>query len=306
MRLSTRQAQVVLVLITLALFAFAATARANGESHIYFFTQPSCPPCRQVEAQIDRLQQAKYPVTTVNFQANPKWAEQFGIARTPTTIITNGNQVVFRQEGYISAEELAEKFRSLNAKRPESSASTANQNTAAQNAAPQTATTQTGNENWQNDSPAATTAAYSNSESFDQVPPQQRAMQATVRLKVEDPEGTSYATGTVIHSHGGEALVVTCGHVFRDSKGTGVISADFGFAQGNKQTVPGKLLYYDADHRDIALVAITPGVEIPPVIIAPRGMQTQRGDQLFSVGCDRGADPTIRKHTMKRTAKYNG
>ena len=37
---------------------------------------------------------------------------------------------------------------------------------------------------------------------------EQVALHATVRISVEDPEGTSFATGTIIHAHGGEAFVV--------------------------------------------------------------------------------------------------
>ena len=81
-------------------------------------------------------------------------------------------------------------------------------------------------------------------------------MDATVRLKVEDPQGISYATGTVIHGHNGEYLLMTCGHVFRESAGKGEITAEFGFENGELETAPGQLISYDAKARDVALVAI--------------------------------------------------
>ena len=49
---------------------------------------------------------------------------------------------------------------------------------------------------------------------------------ASVRLRVEDPDGRSCGSGTIIDSRGGEALVLTCGHIFRDSHGKGRIEVD--------------------------------------------------------------------------------
>ena len=50
---------------------------------------------------------------------------------------------------------------------------------------------------------------------------------AGVRLRVEDPQGHSCGSGTIIDARAGsEALVLTCGHLFRDSKGTGKIDVD--------------------------------------------------------------------------------
>ncbi len=132
------------------------------------------------------------------------------------------------------------------------------------------------------------------------------ALQATVRLKVEDPEGISYATGTVIHSHGGESLVMTCGHVFRDSRGKGVITAEYGFDTGQLKTGPGELISYDAKARDIAVVAIRTPVPITPVPIAPREATVERGNDIFSLGCDHGQSPTIRHSQIKNRAAYDG
>ena len=43
----------------------------------------------------------------------------------------------------------------------------------------------------------------------------QRAQAATVRLRVHDGRGYGAGTGTIIDVHGDEALVLTCGHLFR-------------------------------------------------------------------------------------------
>lgn len=132
----------------------------------------------------------------------------------------------------------------------------------------------------------------------------QTALQATVRIHVEDPAGQSVGTGTVIDTHDGEALVITCGHLFRDSKGKGIISVDL-FAGGTSQTVRGQLVGFDLE-RDLGLISIVPSVEIRPVRVAPRGFAIQRGDTVFSVGCNHGADPTVMASQVTAIDKYLG
>ena len=73
---------------------------------------------------------------------------------------------------------------------------------------------------------------------------------ASVRLRVEDPQGHSCGSGTIIDARaGGEALVLTCGHLFRDSKGTGKIEVDV-YGPAPAVRVPGRLVAYDLE-RDV-------------------------------------------------------
>ena len=61
-------------------------------------------------------------------------------------------------------------------------------------------------------------------------------MAASVRLRVEDRGGRSCGSGTIIDSRDGEALVATCGHLFREYDGKGAINVDL-FNSGSPQTV---------------------------------------------------------------------
>src|SRR5690606_20861721 len=78
---------------------------------------------------------------------------------------------------------------------------------------------------------------------------------SSVRLTISDPQGISYGSGTIIDARGGEALVLTCGHIFRDSQGKGEISVDL-LVPGGPQKLPGKIVAYDDKHSDIGLVSI--------------------------------------------------
>lgn len=131
-----------------------------------------------------------------------------------------------------------------------------------------------------------------------------RYMAASVRLKVIDDRGHGWATGTIIAGTGAHTLVVTCGHVFRESQGQGRIEVDV-FGQESKRGLPGRLLGYDVE-RDVALVA----VEIPggytAVPIAPEGHVARQGESVMSVGCDHGAAPSPRVSTLNGLNKFAG
>lgn len=134
--------------------------------------------------------------------------------------------------------------------------------------------------------------------------PAERALAATVRLKVEDPAGVSFGTGTIIDTLEDEALVVTCGHIFRDSQGKGKISVDLHTASGGSP-VPGQLISFDLT-RDIALVSIRPGVKVTPVPVAPSADRVVEGTRVFSIGCDHGRDPSVHECRITALNKFVG
>ena len=84
---------------------------------------------------------------------------------------------------------------------------------------------------------------------------------SSVRLRVDDANGHSYGTGTIIDSRSGEALVITCGHLFRDSKGKGPVMVELFTATPDGARVvaqvPGQIIDFNLD-RDIGLVSIRP------------------------------------------------
>ena len=130
-----------------------------------------------------------------------------------------------------------------------------------------------------------------------------RARAASVRLRVEDASGYSFGTGTIIDQHEQEALVITCGHLFRSSGGRGKITADL--FVGPTRSVEGQLLAYDLE-RDVALVSLHGCPPVEPAVVAPPGHVVRPGDVVFTVGCDRGAEPTIQASRITAVNKYRG
>jgi thiol-disulfide isomerase/thioredoxin len=127
---------------------------------------------------------------------------------------------------------------------------------------------------------------------------------ATARLLVEDSHGVSRGTGTVIDCRQGEALILTCGHIFRDSQGKGRVEVDL-FGADGPRGVAGQVVSWDLK-RDLALVSIFTDRQIEPVRVGGAGRSTQAGESVVTVGCDGGDDPTIHHSRVTAVDKYLG
>jgi len=131
-----------------------------------------------------------------------------------------------------------------------------------------------------------------------------KLLSATARLRVEDGTGVSRGTGTVIDCRQGEALILTCGHIFRDSDGKGRVEVDL-FAPGGPRGVAGQIVAWDLK-RDLALVSIFTDVPLEAVRVGSPERTVKPGDTVVTVGCDGGADPTVHHSRITAVNKYLG
>ena len=136
------------------------------------------------------------------------------------------------------------------------------------------------------------------------VPLETRLMQASVRIRVDDPQGRSVGSGTIIDTEGNQALVVTCGHIFRESKGRGSIEVDL-FGPGAPRTVKGQLIGYNLEN-DVALVCIEAGGPVTPARVAASAGAYSVGSAVINIGCNHGDDPTLRRSRITSLDKYMG
>jgi len=297
------------------------TLSSAGDTVLLDFSSRWCAPCRQMEPTIQRLTSAGFPVRKIDVDQNPQLAAQFRVTSVPCFVLVTKGREADRVLGVASYARLLQMFEAARAASPP----------------PQLAATEQRDHQIRGQSPGRRLGALSfpdprrllgrnaRAASTSIAPPSDplaanrdsvsgkapvdrtiidRSLAATVRLKVDDPDGRSFGTGTIIDAHGTEALVVTCGHIFRDSRGQGHIQVDL-FAGAAPRTVPGVLISYDLQ-RDIALVSIVPGVSLNPVSVAPAGIAFRPGDSVFSIGCDHGADPTVRESRIASVDKYLG
>jgi len=269
-----------------AVAAFAGT----GDAVLVQFASQSCAPCRAMQPTVSRLVSDGYPVQRIDVDKHLETARQFNVRGVPTFVLLVGNREAGRIEGPASYDRLAAMFQAAQPAQTLSRQPRSPEVALASAEVPIPVSKQT-----------QTTLQPTD---FRGGSPQQAALAASVRLRVEDSTGYGFGTGTIIDTHDDEALVVTCGHLFRESQGKGRIAVEL-FAPGASQPVEGHLIAYDLN-RDIALVSLRPGIVVQAAAIAPPGFSVRKQDQVFTVGCDKGADATVRQSEITAVNKYLG
>ncbi|MDR0328438.1 MAG: serine protease [Planctomycetaceae bacterium] len=126
---------------------------------------------------------------------------------------------------------------------------------------------------------------------------------ASVKLRVDGNNGHDWGTGTIIDTREGEALVLTCAHIFKASNGNGNVEVHL-FGENSTVRVPGLCLFQDAE-IDLAFVAVTLPCPVRAIPIAPASYQIQPTQQVWSVGCDHGGLPTVQAHQVMSVDKVS-
>jgi hypothetical protein len=99
-------------------------------------------------------------------------------------------------------------------------------------------------------------------------------------------------------------LVLTCGHIFRDSQGKGRIEVDV-FGPRGPRGIAGQVVSWDLK-RDLALVSIFTDVPLEPLRVGGVGRATKAGEAVVTVGCDGGSEPTLHRTRVTAVDKYLG
>lgn len=266
---------------------------------LLYFTQAACGPCQQMVPLIDHLIEKSFPIQKVDAQQRPDLVQKFQVSSTPTFVllrdglelkrisgVQNSYQInaLLLDAGYTPDQDILTKPTLLSPMVNFFDRLRPGQRT--RNPEPAQASAQ-----------ASPTMAIAPN---DLTPLEQRALTATARIKVQYGTGgqitTDYGTGTVIHRQGQDILILTCGHLFRENQGRGQLLVELDFSRGSPaETVVGKLLVYDADAADVALVAASTRLPLQPMKLAPSFYRPSPNELLFSVGCDHGQPATVRR-----------
>ncbi len=299
--------------LVIAVSILSGPAALASDAILINFTSDHCGPCRAMQPVLAELENGGVPVRHVDVGSEPQLASRYGIRQTPTFVVMSGGKELTRLVGTRTSQELRDALEvsahgplvqtGTDSRQPDFSAPQTR-------LAPITTAGQFGSLESQlanpnrPSNPAVVAPLSEPMPSMSVADAVQRAQAATVRLRIFDGHGYGAGTGTIIDTHGEEALVLTCGHLFRDTKGEGKIEVDL-FIAGEVKTVIGQLIDYEATDRDIALVAIRPPAPIEPVQVLPASVKVQNGQPAFSFGCDRGDDPSRRDTRITGIDKYN-
>ncbi|MEO9935573.1 trypsin-like peptidase domain-containing protein [Rhodopirellula bahusiensis] len=314
--------------------AIASSASAT-DAVLLEFSSAQCGPCLAMKPVVSELIARGVPVRQVDVDNETHLARRFGIRSTPTYVVLREGKEVTRLLGVQSVGELSAALNQSAAgplipTRSSSTEQAWNEPqtrlaplTSGQNAVDHSPRRAIRKEradsgsnfagDWQSMNNAngsserlvsARDAAMEPMPSMSLAGAIENAKAATVRLRVFDGRGYGAGTGTIIDTNGDEALVLTCGHLFRDGEGKDRIEVDL-FVAGEVRTVEGQVVDYDAGDRDIGLVAIRPGFPVTPVKVIQEGEKVKVGQTAFSYGCDRGDDPSRRDTRITGVDKYN-
>lgn len=278
-----------MTILQAALVACALAAPAGQEETVLLdFTATWCAPCRQMQPVVDRLAAQGYPVRKVDIDHDRATAERFRVSGVPCFVMVVGGRETGRIVGATSYEKLAGLFPAAHG---ESAPNGRSWQLPAVASSALGANPQTG----------GTSAVDKTSIAPDVV---QYLLAATVRIQIDDGDGNSVGTGTIVDSREGEALVLTCGHIFRDSKGQGRVTVDL-YGEGAPQDVPARVIAYDLE-SDVGFLSFRPGMNVAAAKIAPPGHSVRSGDPVVNIGCNHGETATARESRVTTIDKFIG
>lgn len=305
--------------------AFLVAFAGNGsDCQVLHFTADWCQPCQQMAPTISRLKADGWDIQPVDTTQHRDVATRFKVQNLPTIVIISGGREVDRLVGVASYETLSRRIARSARHRPSGQASQLHARQASTAEVQQVEAAQLSPSPPNTSQPPSMvvrgqsearparveSAGFQATRSGSHLSPQQamqRAQAATVRIRVDEPNSTAFGTGTIVHSHGREALVLTCGHLFRNMTPGSQLTVDL-FSASGIQTVPARLVDFKVDQEaeDIGLISFALPYEIEPVSIAPRQIALSVGQPAFSFGCDHGDDPTRHDTQIKHVNRYLG
>ncbi len=130
------------------------------------------------------------------------------------------------------------------------------------------------------------------------------ALQSSVRLILHDDKGRATGSGTVIDCREGEALILTCGHIFREWSDRGRVSVDF-FDDSAERGVSARVVKYDLK-SDVALLAISTRRQLRVSKVASPRTRPQSGEPVLAAGCEHGEDVAPYPSRITKIDRYKG
>jgi len=275
----------------------------SGNAQLFCFSATWCEPCRKMQPVIDRLLREGYPIHSIDIDEQKELARRYQVMAVPSLVLVNSHGKIIDRVDHATT---LEHVRLMLAHYKVVPTTIRGQSPKSLNSGIQPigekSFLQTVDASIKPRSKApATDLADPSGEITDL---EALALAATVCLRIEDETGHSFGSGTIVDVQGQEALVLTCGHIFRESKGKGEIIIDR-FDTKTALPTTGSLISFDLD-LDVALVSMKLTKPITVAKLAEASCHGAARDEIFSVGCDYGQPPTVVRGRINRVNKYLG
>lgn len=294
------------VLSFAALFALANPVSAQQVELLDFYL-PTCGPCKQMAPVVARLEAEGVRVRRVDGSREPQLAAQLRVQSYPTFVLGVDGREAGRVTGATSYEDLR---RLVDSAQPRV-ADRAMSQTFAAGAKPTKGTFAQVGSDLGPGQPAPSRPVQQQPAATVNDPAAGDLLSRAVRLTIAEGSSSSFGTGTIIDARSGEALIVTCAHLFKDANDqpldtAGRLSIELFDRNAHVvERVQGTVVSHDFK-TDVALVAIRPAGAVQAAPVAGSPADTRIGEVTRSVGCDLGADPTVREHRVVDLNRYTG
>jgi len=331
----------VAAIVFAATFAFRLDADSvpmSGSipsSVVLNFSSVRCGPCQQMSPIVSKLARDGYAIRKVDVDQERDLTSRFGITSIPAFVLVVDGREVSRQVGTMTEGDLKQMLARIPAARS-SPATLSNEPIAKAGgsvSAPAPAKAATGEviklADYQDKSknkvslpllggktqgsfvqqPAdrgTNATAARGQQPVATAPADRRApvVAASVRLRGRDASGINYGSGTIIDYRDGRAMILTCGHIFRDLKSDGALEVDLFTAQGVK-TLMGKPIKHDLE-ADVGLLVVQTDLPLTAARVASPDVKVSPGQTVQSVGCGGGDDPTLQSIKVTALNRYLG
>lgn len=331
-------------MIMLLMMAFDGASSSAPDVQLLDFSAGYCGPCQQMVPILQSMEHAGYPIRQIDITEDPELAKRFKVERIPTLVLMVEGKEIERFVGLRSKEELCSSMNQAAAalseqRRKTEAAKTPgpqfvsvetksdtptvkrdveNPDVVERDAAPVEEKRSLGDmfrrmigkgsESSETPSVRGQDPASTGDVAND---PVKTAFAATVRVRVagKSTEDGKYlqdvGTGTIVHSATGQAIILTCAHLFLNiSVQEAVVEIEV-FENGKPVTYPAKLVGGDHD-ADLALLRIQTSKIFPATQLNAGAYEAKPGQEMFSFGCNDGADPTRLDTKLVEINRYNG
>lgn len=263
-----------------------------------------CGPCRQMEPVVARLERQGYAVRRVDVDKEPNLVERYGIESIPAFVLVKSGREANRIVGVTTEAKLKGLFAAAAAASsspPKTEKRQAPSVTPPIRVQPIKAAPRNG---------PPVHRAIARAQTPDPIrarsekPKRPSIMEASVRVRIRERGGMAYGSGTIIHSRPGEAIVLTCGHIFRDAGRNPKTTVDV-FSEEGRESFPAELISFDAE-ADVGLLRFSTDRVFAAMQVAPPSYRPRPGTEVVNVGCSRGAAPSARKARITAVDRYLG
>ena len=329
--------KMILLLMPLVTLVGAETVTAQTpDVQLLDFTASYCQPCQQMVPILQSMERDKFPVRQIDITEEHELAKKFNVNNIPTFVLMVEGKEVKRFVGLTDEAELRSEMNRAARRLAESRGSNPPE---ASKFRPVTAKTTQEIRTAEGDTSEASKGAVSSvkdifrgllgaggkSNAFEyptlrgQSPEEtesplnglEAASAATVRVRVggvSTKDGNKIqdvGTGTIVYSAPGQAIILTCAHVFLDlSTKEAVIEVEV-FENGKPVAYPATLI--GGDHNsDLAFLKLKTSKAMPVVRLTESAPKVVKGQPLVSFGCNGGSDPTSLETKIVDINRYNG